>query len=91
MRLLEAGVDTRVSALWLSHESIETAPEFADLDLNERALDRTRPLASPPGRNHPRTTSSPGLTPSDYADIADPNPHAHRSFCGHIGIIRTSA
>jgi hypothetical protein len=91
MRLLEAGVDTSVIALWLGHESIETTPEFADLDLKGRALDGTRPLASPPGRNHPRTISSPGLTPSDYADIADPNPHAHKSFCGHIGIIRRSA
>jgi integrase/recombinase XerD len=26
---------------------------FADLDLKERALDRTRPLASPPGRYQP--------------------------------------
>ena len=69
MRLLAAGVDTSVIALWLGHESIETTPEFGDLDLNERALDGTRPLASPPGRNHPRTTSAPGLTPSDYADL----------------------
>ena len=90
MRLLEAGVDTSVSALWLSHESIETAPEFADFDLNERALDRTRPLASPPGRYQPPDILT-WLDASDYAGIADPNPHAHRSFCGHIGIIRTSA
>jgi integrase/recombinase XerD len=54
-RLLEAGVDTSVIALWLGHESIETTRiyMFADLDLKERALDRTRPLASPPGRDQP--------------------------------------
>ena len=91
MRLLEAGVDTSVIALWLGHESIETAPEFADLDLNERALDRTRPLASPPGRNHPRTTFSPGLTPSDYADFTATNPLLRKGSTAHIGIIRTSA
>jgi integrase/recombinase XerD len=51
MRLLEAGVDTSVIAVWLGHESIETTRIylFADLDLKERALDRTRPLSSPPG------------------------------------------
>jgi hypothetical protein len=37
------------------HESIETTRIylFADLDLKKRALDRTRPLASPPGRYQP--------------------------------------
>ena len=50
MRLLEAGVDTSVIALWLGHQSIETKSEFGDLDLKERALYRTLPLASPPGR-----------------------------------------
>jgi integrase/recombinase XerD len=55
LRLLEAGVDTRVIALSLGHECIETTHIylFADLDLKERALDRTRPLASPPGRYQP--------------------------------------
>ena len=49
MRLLKAGVDTSVIALWPGHESIETTREFADLHLKKRALDRTRPLASPTG------------------------------------------
>ena len=52
MRLLHAGVDTAVIALWLGHESIETTRIylFADLELKERAIARTRRLGSPPGR-----------------------------------------
>jgi site-specific recombinase XerD len=55
MQLLHAGVDTAVIALWLGHESIETTRIylFADLDLKERAIARTRPLGSPPTRYHP--------------------------------------
>ncbi len=55
MRLLHAGVDTAVIALWLGHESIETTRIYlyADLDLKEQALARTRPLTSPPGRYKP--------------------------------------
>lgn len=55
MRLLHAGVDTAVIALWLGHESIETTQIylFADLDLKERAIARTRRLGSPPNRYRP--------------------------------------
>jgi len=55
MRLLQAGVDTAVIALWLGHESIATTRIylFADLALKERALARTRPTHSPPGRYRP--------------------------------------
>lgn len=55
MRLLHAGVDTSVIALWLGHESIDTTRIylFADLALKERALARTRPTHSPPGRYRP--------------------------------------
>jgi site-specific recombinase XerD len=37
MRLLHAGVDTSVIALWLGHESIETTQIYlhADLDIKE--------------------------------------------------------
>jgi integrase/recombinase XerD len=46
MRLLHSGVDVSVVALWLGHESIETTRIylFADLDLKQRALARTRPI-----------------------------------------------
>ena len=55
MRLLQAGVDRSVIALWLGHESIETTQVYlhADLALKEKALARTRPLGMPPGRYRP--------------------------------------
>ncbi len=55
MRLLHAGVDTSVIALWLGHESVETTQIYvhADLTLKERALARTTPIGSPPGGYRP--------------------------------------
>jgi integrase/recombinase XerD len=52
MRLLHAGVDTTVIALWLGHEQVDTTQMYlhADLALKERALARTKPLDSKPGR-----------------------------------------
>ncbi|HUY43406.1 MAG TPA: tyrosine-type recombinase/integrase [Acidimicrobiales bacterium] len=55
MRLLHAGVDSSVIALWLGHESVETTQIYvhADLALKERALDRTTPVGVVPGRYRP--------------------------------------
>jgi len=55
MRLLHAGVDTTVIALWLGHESVETTKMYvhADLTLKEGALSRTTPIGSKPGRYRP--------------------------------------
>jgi integrase/recombinase XerD len=55
MRLLHAGVDTSVIALWLGHEHVETTQIYlhADLALKERALARTTPPNTPPGRYRP--------------------------------------
>jgi integrase len=55
MRLLEAGVDTSVIALWLGHERVDTTQVYlhADLALKERALARTRPPGTRPGRYRP--------------------------------------
>lgn len=52
MRLLHAGIDTSVIALWLGHEQIETTQIYlhSDLALKERALERTRPPDAKPGR-----------------------------------------
>lgn len=56
MRLLHAGVDTSVIALWLGHEQVDTTQIYlhADLTLKERALARTTPPHSTPGRYRPR-------------------------------------
>jgi site-specific recombinase XerD len=55
MRLLHAGVDTSVIALWLGHESVDTTQIYlhADLELKEKALARTRPANSRTGRYQP--------------------------------------
>jgi integrase/recombinase XerD len=55
MRLLHADVDTTVIALWLGHEQVETTQMYlhADLGIKERALARTTPLDSKPGRYRP--------------------------------------
>jgi site-specific recombinase XerD len=55
MRLLHAGVDTTVIALWLGHVSVDTTQIYlhADLELKERALARTRPPNARPGRYQP--------------------------------------
>jgi site-specific recombinase XerD len=55
MRLLRAGVDTSVIALWLGHENVETTQVYlhADLAIKERALARTTPAQTRPGRFRP--------------------------------------
>ncbi|MGW3199153.1 tyrosine-type recombinase/integrase [Streptomyces sp. NPDC001118] len=55
MRLLNAGVDTTVIALWLGHESVATTQIYvhADLALKERALARTAPTGTTQGRYRP--------------------------------------
>jgi integrase/recombinase XerD len=58
MRLLAVGVDTSVIALWLGHEAVETTQIYlhADLAIKERALARTAPTGTTPGRYRPPDT-----------------------------------
>jgi site-specific recombinase XerD len=55
MRLLNAGVDTTVIALWLGHETVATTQIYvhADLALKERALARTAPTRTDQQRYQP--------------------------------------
>ena len=55
MTLLRAGVDVSVIALWLGHADIRSTQAYlhADLTIKERALARTTPATSKPGRYHP--------------------------------------
>ena len=55
MRLLHAGVDTSVIALWLGHVSVDTTQIYlhADLNLKEKALARTQPPNGRTGRYRP--------------------------------------
>ncbi len=58
MRLLAAGVDTTVIALWLGHETVATTQVYihADLAIKEKALARTAPLDVQAGRYQPPDT-----------------------------------
>jgi site-specific recombinase XerD len=55
MRLLLAGNDITVIALWLGHEQIATTNIYlhADMSHKQHAIDRTKPLAAKPGRYRP--------------------------------------
>jgi site-specific recombinase XerD len=55
MRLLHAGIDTSIIALWLGHESVDTTQIYlhADMNLKEKALARTRPPHGRTGRYQP--------------------------------------
>jgi len=52
MRLLAAGIDSTVIALWLGHESIDTTRIYlhADMKIKEAAMNRTTPTGAQPGR-----------------------------------------
>jgi site-specific recombinase XerD len=55
MQLLQNGVDRTVIALWLGHESVETTQMYihADIELKEKAMARTAPIATLPRRYQP--------------------------------------
>ena len=55
MRLLHAGVDIAVIALWLGHEQIATTHIYlhADMSQKERAIARVTPPGTTPGRYQP--------------------------------------
>ena len=52
MSLLHAGVDVTVISLWLGHESPASSSVYlhADMEIKERALARTAPPHTRPGR-----------------------------------------
>ena len=58
MRLLLAGNDITVIALWLGHEQISTTNIYlhADMTHKQKAIDRTTPIAAKPGRYQPTDT-----------------------------------
>ncbi len=58
MRLLLAGNDITVIALWLGHEQITTTQIYlhADTTHKQQAIDRTKPINTKPGRYQPTDT-----------------------------------
>jgi integrase/recombinase XerD len=90
MRLLQAGVDTSVIALWLGHESVETTQIYlhADLSIKERAIARTAPPDVKPGRY--RASDSP-LVFLDGQRLCRPLRAEPSSRGAPLAIIRRSA
>ena len=81
MRLLRAGIDTSVIALWLGHEKIETTQVYlhADLAIKERALarddasrDSARPI--PPHRQTSRLSGGALIMPPPSQRSPPPRP-----------------
>ena len=90
MRLLHAGVDITVIALWLGHESTNTTHVYlhADLALKERALARTAPPNTARGRYRPPHQLLAFLNRCDHAEPAhrsQPRPSRHASTPGDRG------
>jgi hypothetical protein len=58
MLLRAKGVDILTIALWLGHESTKSTEIYlhADNKLKQRAIDRTTPTGTPPGRYKPPET-----------------------------------
>lgn len=54
MRLLHAGVDATVIALWLGHENVATTSIYihADMTIKEQAIAKTTPVSASPSRRY---------------------------------------
>ncbi len=85
MRLLHAGVDISVIALWLGHEAIETAQMYmhVDLLLKERACRAPRRSVRPQGVTDPLTSCSRFWKRSDYVDTIWSSTAGTRKFASH--------
>jgi len=93
MRLLHAGIDTSVIALWPGHENVETTQVYlhADLASKERALARARPAETSPPDSGPPTNFSPFWRRSDYAAFFAAIRASQAGLAALIGIIRSAA
>ena len=83
MRLLAAGVDTTVIALWLGHESVATTQIYihADLAIKEKHSPEQPRSTSGPDATSLRTPSWNSSSPCDYAAASGqpPRPIRHRT------------
>jgi len=94
MRLLLAGNDITVIALWLGHEQITTTQIYlhADMTHKQQAIDRTRPLtAQARPLPAPPTRSSPSSKRSDYARHVRLRKPSKQDTLGRVGITSRSA
>ena len=92
MRLLLAGNDITVIALWLGHEQISTTNIYlhADMTHKQKAIDRTKPSLQNPAatahRHAPRLPRSALIMPTSR-----PRNRSEQPLLNNVGITRTSA
>jgi len=93
MRLLLAGNDVTVIALWLGHEQIETTNLYLHADMSHKAAgDRPDQTARrQAGRYRPSDSLLAFLVALDYADNIRPFCLPDQGIRGEIGITRRSA
>ena len=93
VRLLLAGNDVTVIALWLGHEQAvqhQRLPTHRH-DQKQQAIDRTTPIAAKPGVTGPPTPSSPSSKASEYADESLAPHHSEQDLLVEVGITPRSA
>ena len=92
MRLLLAGNDITVIALWLGHEQITTTNIYlhADMTHKQQAIDRTKPITEtrplPPHRHAPRVPRSALIMPTSRPQTPLSSPSSTDRHNAHIGI-----
>jgi integrase/recombinase XerD len=93
MRLLLSGVDVTVIALWLGHEQVSTTNIYlhADMSQKERAIARTTPPNTTPGRYRASDTVLAFSKASDYADNIRPLTPSEQHILTKVGITPGSA
>ena len=93
MRLLRAGIDTSVIALWLGHEQIETTQIYlhADLQLKNALWPKQPRPTSRPAATGRLISFSPFSRRSDYADPIATIAASGAGCQASVGIIRRSA
>ncbi len=93
MRLLLAGNDVTVIALWLGHEQISTTNIYlhADMTHKQHAIDRTSPLVTKPGRYRAPDSLLAFLEALDYADHFRSFTLTDEELWIGVGITRRSA
>jgi len=93
MRMRWAGCDGTTIGLWLGHASPESTRPYlhADLELKQRALDRTAPPGTRLGRYTAPTSSWRSWKASSYAEQRRPVRSLEAASQADIGITGTSA
>jgi integrase len=91
MRLLRAGIDTSVIALWLGHENVDTTQVYLHADLTIAHWPGQRPRKADPAAFAPLTSCSPFWRRSDYAASFAAFTACQAGLAAVVGIIRRSA